>query len=64
MENIEEQKFETIELAIMALKDWAKEHGKEPTQEELDECIHEYLEAGDPNVYYTIINFLEDIENE
>jgi DNA-directed RNA polymerase specialized sigma subunit len=39
MENIDDKKFLTRELAIKTLNDWAKEHGKKPTQEELEECI-------------------------
>jgi hypothetical protein len=39
MESIEDKKFLTRELAIMTLRTWAKEHGKKPTQEELEDCI-------------------------
>jgi hypothetical protein len=31
MENVEDKKFLTRELAIMTLRAWAKEHGKKPT---------------------------------
>jgi len=78
MVNIEEQKFSTRELAIMALKSWAKEQGKKPTQEELDECIDVHWEENGrwmasnmdgikdnppPNAYYGITNYLEDIDD-
>jgi len=78
MLNIEEQKFSTRELATLALKSWAKEHGKKPTQEELDECIDVHWEENGrwmisnmdgvkdnppPNAYYCVTNYLEDIND-
>ncbi|MDR1399042.1 MAG: Dyp-type peroxidase [Treponema sp.] len=77
MENIEDMKFLTRELAIMMLRTWAKEHGKKPTQEELEDCIEVrweedgrwmasnmdgFIDNLPAGAYYGIINYLEDID--
>jgi len=77
MENIEDKKFLTHELAIKTLKDWAKEHGKNPTQEELEDCIDvhwdedgkwmvsnmdEFKNNPPAGAYFGITNYLEDID--
>jgi hypothetical protein len=63
MENIEDMQFAAEELAIMTLRSWAKEHGKKPTQEELEECIEECWDVTG-EMWYGIINYLDDIEED